>query len=115
MIDDAQKTDLLIARLKECLPIAANISEYLAGALKESAPDLAIPKKSNVINVFYTGDMGGILCHLDIGGADSKTPFIVSITNLTFDRRLGLPLSREIEAYQRHRIKKLKQQQGRGN
>jgi hypothetical protein len=33
---------------------------------------------------------------------------VVSITHLAFDRR-G-PLSREIDAYQRHRIKKLKRQ-----
>jgi hypothetical protein len=48
---------------------------------------------------------------LDIGGGGAKTAHVVSITHLTFDRRV--PLSREIEAYQRHRIKKLKQQQGR--
>jgi hypothetical protein len=56
--------------------------------------------------------MGGILYGLDIGGAQTKTPHVVSITHLTFDRRV--PLSREIEAYQRHRSKKLRQQQGRG-
>jgi hypothetical protein len=43
---------------------------------------------------------------LDIGGAETKTPHVVSITHLRFDRRTLL--SREIEAYQRHRIKKLK-------
>jgi hypothetical protein len=37
---------------------------------------------------------------------------VVSITHLTFNR--NAPLFREIEAYQRHRIKKLKQQQGSG-
>jgi hypothetical protein len=56
--------------------------------------------------------MGGILCGLDIGGAETEAAHVVSITHLTFDRRV--PLSREIEAYQRHRIKKLKQQHGRG-
>jgi hypothetical protein len=56
--------------------------------------------------------MGGILCGLDIGGAETQAAHVVSITHLTFDRRV--PLSREIEAYQRHRIKKLKQQHGRG-
>jgi hypothetical protein len=34
-----------------------------------------------------------------------------SITHLTFNR--NTPLARKIEAYQRHRNKKLKQQQGR--
>ena len=32
--------------------------------------------------------------------------FFVSITHLTFDRRL--PLAREIAAYQKHRIKRLR-------
>ena len=65
-----------------------------------------------ITSIFYTGDMGGILCGLDIGGAEATTAHVVSITHLRFDRRV--PLSREIEGYQRHRIKKLKQQRGRG-
>ena len=112
MIDDPRKTELLLSMLTEALPIEANITQYLAGELLEKSPDIAIPKKCSVTNVFYTGDMGGILCGLDMGGAEAKTAHVVSITHLTFDRRV--PLSREIESYQRHRIKKLKQQQGRG-
>jgi hypothetical protein len=111
MIDDPRKTDLLMAMLKESLPIEANITRYLAGALMQQSPDVSIPQKCNVTSVFYTGDLGGILCGLDIGGAETKTPHVVSITHLAFDRRV--PLSRETDAYQRHRIKKLKQQQGR--
>ena len=111
MIDDAQKTDLLISMLKESLPIEANITAFLAGALADQSPDITIPKKCNVTNIFYTGDVGGILCGLDIGGAETKTPYVVSITHLAFDRRV--PLSREIENYQRHRTKKLKKATGR--
>ena len=76
------------------------------------------PRKTDLLigmlKVFYTGDMGGILCCLDIGGPDPKSAHLVSITHLimTFDRRV--PLAREIEVYQRHRNKKLKQQ-GRGS
>jgi hypothetical protein len=112
MIDDPRKTTLLLEMLKESLPIEANITQYLAGVLREKSSDMPIPKKCNVLSVFNSGDMGGILCGLDIGGADTKTPHVVSITHLTFDHRA--PLSREIESYQRHRIKKLKQQRGRG-
>jgi hypothetical protein len=112
MIDDLWTTNLLISMLKESLPIEANITQYLAGALMEKSPHIAIPKKCNVTHIFYTGDTGGILCGLDIGGAETDNAHVVSITHLTFDRRV--PLSREINAYQRHRIKKLKQQQGRG-
>ena len=52
------------------------------------------------------------MCGLDIGGPDTKTPFIVSITHLIFDRRC--PIFRQIETYQRHRVKKLKRQSRRG-
>lgn len=110
MIDEPRKTELLLSMLTESLPIEANITQYLAGELMEKSPDMTIPKKCSVTKVFYTGDMGGILCGLDIGGAETETAHVVSITHLTFDRRV--PLSREIEAYQRHRIKKLKQQRG---
>lgn len=112
MIDDPNKTDLLMASLKESLPIQTIITPYLASALAKQSPESPIPGQCNVIDVFYTGDMGGILCCLDIGGPDTKSPHLVSITHLTFNRRI--PLAREIEAYQRHRNKKLKQQQGRG-
>jgi hypothetical protein len=112
MIDDPWKTELLLSMLTESLPIEANITQYLASELMETSPDIAIPKKCNVTEVFYTGDMGGILCGLDIGGAETKAAHVVSITHLRFDRRI--PLSRQIEGYQRHRIKKLKQQQVRG-
>jgi len=112
MIDQHEKIDLLIARLKESLPIQANIASPLAKLLAEMSPDTPIPAKCNVTSVFYTGDMGGIICGLDIGGPDTKNPHLVSITHLTFHRHV--PLSREIEAYQRHRIKKLRQHHDRG-
>jgi hypothetical protein len=112
MIDQHEKTDLLIARLKESLPIEANIASPLAKLLAEKSPDTPIPAKCNVTSVFYTGDMGGIICGLDIGGPNTETPHLVSITHLTFHRHV--PLSCEIEAYQRHRTKKLRQQQDRG-
>nr|WP_294522096.1 hypothetical protein [uncultured Rhodopila sp.] len=112
MIDQQGKTDVLIARLKEALPIEANITPPLAKLLAKQTPEIPVPAKCNVTSVFYTGDMGGIICGLDIGGPNTETPHLVSITHLTFHRRV--PLSREIEAYQRHRSKKLKQQQDRG-
>jgi hypothetical protein len=112
MIDQHGKTDLLIAMLKESLPIEANITPPLAKLLAEKSPDIPIPAKCNVTSVFYSGDTGGIICGLDVGGPDTKTPYLVSITYLTFHRRV--PLSREIEAYQSHRTKKLRQQQDRG-
>ena len=48
MIDDPWKTGLLISMLKELLPVEANITQYLAGALMEKSPDMTVPKKCNV-------------------------------------------------------------------
>jgi hypothetical protein len=112
MIDNLEKTEVLLEKLKNSLPIEAKLSQNLIRTLAETSPDLSIPAKCNVTKVLYAGDEGGVLCSLDVGGSDSRTAQIVSITHLGFDRHI--PLAREIEAYQRHRIKKLKQQQGRG-
>jgi hypothetical protein len=112
MIDQHEKTDLLIAKLEGSLPIQANITPPLAKLLAEKSPGIPIPATCNVTSVFYTGDIGGIICGLDIGGANTETPHLVSITHLTFHRRV--PLSRDIEAYQRHRTKKLRRHQQLG-
>ena len=56
------------------------------------------------------GDEGGISCDLDFGLGDTKAVHIVSITHLRFDR--GHPLAREIAAYRKHRIKRLKNLHG---
>jgi hypothetical protein len=58
MIDDPRKTDLLISMLMESLPIQANITPYLFDALMSKSPNITIPKKCNVVSIFYTGDMG---------------------------------------------------------
>ena len=80
MIDQHGKTELLIARLKESLPIEANITPPLAKLLAEKSPETPIPTKCNVISVFYTGDTGGITCGLDIGGPHTKPSFPLADT-----------------------------------
>src|SRR5277367_2285852 len=56
---------------------------------------MTIPERCNVIDVFYTGDEGGIICCLDIGGPQTQNANLVSITHLGFHR--NTPLSREID------------------
>lgn len=111
-IDNPEKAANLVERLKNSLPLEARLSQSLIRTLAGKSPDISIPAKGNVSDVFYTGDMGGILCCLDIGGSATEAVHLVSITHLRFDRRN--PLARDIEAYQRHRTRKLKQQIGRG-
>ena len=104
-IDIPEKAEALMDKLKASLPIVATIPAWLAKELAAKSPEISIPKQCKVLDVVYSGDVGGILCCLD---NDSANPLVVSITNLVFNR--SIPLAREIDAYQRHRIKKLKQQ-----
>ena len=112
MIDDPEKTDIFISRLKDVLPINVRITEDLRRTLVAKSPEMPIATSCQVIDVFNLGDEGGVACCLDIGGPATTAVHIVSITHLMFDRRL--PLFRAIDAYQRHRIKKIKQQRDRG-
>jgi len=59
-----------------------------------------------VTEVMYMGDEGGVMCHLTFDEEDATEVFLTSITHLAFDRRL--PVAREIAAYQKHRIKRLR-------
>ena len=111
MIDNFEKTELLLTMLKEALPIRANVTRYLADELANKSPKVILPNQCNIVDVVYTGDMGGILCWLDGNEENAKSPVVVSITHLSFDR--NIPLSRDIVAYQKHRVKKLKQQSRR--
>jgi hypothetical protein len=111
MIDDPEKTALFISRLKELLPINAGIAKDLQRSLAAKSPEITIPAKCQVVDVLNLGDEGGVACCLDIGGSDTAAVHIVSITHLLFDRHS--PLFRDIDTYQRRRIKKLKKQRGR--
>jgi hypothetical protein len=113
MIDDPDKTDRLVDALEASLPIETRLSASLIQTLSKRSPDVAIPTKCNVVSVFYMGEEGGIVCALDIGGPNTKTPHLVSITHLIFERKV--PPFSQIDAYQRHRIKKLKQQARRND
>lgn len=108
MIDEPDKTGRLVEALEASLPVETRLSASLIQTLSERSPDVAIPAKCNVVSVFYMGEEGGIVCALDIGGPNTKTPHLVSITHLIFERKV--PLFSQIDAYRRHRIKKLKQQ-----
>src|SRR5271166_6640407 len=103
MLDDPRKTDPLIAMLKEALPIPTNVAPYLARELSKQSPDITIPSRCNVIDVVYSGDVGGNSLLSGHWRPRYKSAHIVSITHLTFNR--NIPLAREIEAYQHHRNK----------
>jgi hypothetical protein len=57
--------------------------------------------------ISYAGDEGGIVCRVEADIANTEAVF-ASTTDLRFDPRL--PLSREITAYQKHPVKRLRRQ-----
>jgi hypothetical protein len=106
VIDNPLQANLLVAKLKAVLPLPAMATPPMLAQLQEQAPGLELSPQCQITGIYYAGDEGGILCKLDFGTKDADQAFFVSITHLTFDRRL--PLAREIAAYQKHRIKRIR-------
>ena len=105
MIDDVEKSVALVERMRAALPMRAVASVELRRTLQETSKRV-FPRGCRVTEVSYLGDEGGIAGTLDFDFSDTKNAHIVSITHLGFDR--GNPLAREIGAYCKHRIKRLK-------
>ena len=106
MIDNSDKTERLIAKLTSSLPLDALVSPQLAKSLQDRGPGLTPFQRCCITQIYYVGDEGGIVCGLDLVGAACEDIFFVSITHLCFDPRS--PLAREITAYQKHRIKRIR-------
>ena len=98
--------------MKAARPLDARLSAGVRATLRQRSLEGTIPDRCQAISILYMGEEGGIVCGVDIGGPDTKTPFLVPVTHLAPDRRSQL--FRSIDTYQRHRIRKLKQQAGRG-
>jgi hypothetical protein len=72
---------------------------------------MEIPSRCRVTDVHYSGDAGGIVCRLDLGDRQPEhRALFASLTHLVF---VGGPLAREISAYIKHRIKRLRRLEGR--
>src|SRR3954470_9170970 len=95
-----------MAKLKAALPLPALATPPLLPQVHNNATARILAPRCQITGIHYAGDEGGILCKLDFGTEDADPVFFVSITHLPFDRRL--PLAREIAAYQKHRVKRLR-------
>ncbi len=104
-----EKSVALMERMRSALPMSAFTTMELWRTLQKSSTQ-DFPQDCSVTEVRYLGDEGGIACDLDFGFSDTKEVHIVSLTHLTVDR--GHPLAREIEAYCKHRIKRIKKTHG---
>jgi hypothetical protein len=107
MIDNPELIERLHTKLQEALPISARVTPEVAAAIQAENPTSLIPLVCSITWVSYAGDEGGIVCRLDFGRENKKQVF-ASITHLRFDP--GLPLAREITAYQKRRVKRLSRQ-----
>jgi hypothetical protein len=112
MIDNPKQVTDLLAKLQAALPLPAIVTPRLAAVMRQQSPGASIPKVCQVTWVSNAGDEGGIVCKLsaEAEADNKKLQFFTSITHLDFDRRL--PLAREITAYQKHRVEKLRHQTG---
>lgn len=106
MIDHPDQVERLMERLSAALPLPARVTPEAQLALKKER-GVAMPPSCSVTWISYAGDEGGIVCRVEADIAKTKAVF-ASITHLRFDPRL--PLSREIIAYQKHRVKQLRRQ-----
>jgi hypothetical protein len=107
MIDDPDQVERLLARMRAALPLRARMTPRLLATVRDQDPGTPLAAACSVTEVHYAGDEGGIVCHLARDGSDEEGKLVVtSITHLEFDPRL--PLAREIGAYQKHRIKRLR-------
>jgi len=105
MIDNPDQVERLLVKLQQALPLPARMTPRLIATLRARAP-LSHPHQScQVKSVSYAGDEGGIVCHFEPQDGSSEA-VVVSITHLDFHPHL--PLAREIAAYQKHRLKRLR-------
>ena len=109
MIDNPYQVADLIEKIERALPLPAIVTPYLADSLRKQSPQTPVTRDCQVVWISNLGDEGGIVCKLAMQSeTDGKMVFLTSITHLAFHPRH--PLTREITAYQKHRVKKLRRQ-----
>jgi len=106
-IDKAEQVERLLAKLRASLPVPARVTPELVARLLEGDRPTPIPMTCSITWITYAGDEGGIICRQRFD-RETANEVVTSITHLRFDP--SLPLAREITAYQKHRVKRLKRQ-----
>ncbi len=109
MINNPDQAGHLFAELQAALPLSVRITPELAATLQSAAAVIPISSACSIRSISYAGDEGGVMCELDLLNENGKAIY-VSITHLRFDPRL--PATREIAAYQKHRVKRIRRGAG---
>ena len=105
MLDDPFKTAILIDLLNESLPFEITLTPALIKSLAEKDDPVNVNPTGIVSDILYMGETGGITCCIE---APDGSLVLASITHLRVHR--SFPFSREVLAYQKHRVKKLKKE-----
>ena len=107
MIDDPGKTERLLAGLQAALPLPARMTPERLATLRTPGAAGDIPAACSITALHDLGDEGGIVCRLDAATASGNAIY-TAITHRLFDPRL--PLARDIAAYRKHRVRRLRRQ-----
>ncbi len=106
MIDDLDQVQLLITAMRESLPLVATVTPEVAAAIRAHYPATDGRRPYPISRVDYAGDEGGIMCRVDVGSEHDERVLHASITHLRFGQ--NGPIDREIAAYQKRRVKRLR-------
>ena len=104
MIDKPEKTRQLLARLTAALPFEVDLTAELLATLQQSPSCGVLEKRQTVFKLFYLGDEGGIMCHIQ--PPNEANPIVTSITYIRVPAYL--PFAADVVDYQKHRAKKLR-------
>ncbi len=108
MLDKPEKAYKLLATLNAAAPFEVELPPSLITHLKTQQTVIAVKPRESVSKVSYLGDEGGIVCH--IVPDEGQSALIVSLTHVRIHR--SLPFAAAVFDYQKHRVKKLKKENG---
>lgn len=103
-IDDFDQATALKDKMETSLPLMVRATKHLVKGMREKGEKIHLDQSFEVISVYYSGDMGGIMCALQ-DNPETKKAIVASLTHLKVDPEH--PLADEIQAYQRRRIHRL--------
>jgi hypothetical protein len=106
MIDNPEQVERLVARLRQCLPLFATVTPEVAAVIGQQSPATDPLRPYSITSVDYAGDEGGIVCKVELGPENDDKALYASITHLRFGH--AEPVARQIAAYQKHRVKRLR-------
>ena len=106
MIDDSAQVIDLIGKIEAQLPIPASPTSATVKQLRAQGLKIGAGRVLFIQRVFYGGDEGGIMCDVT-PTKDAKSVLVISLTHLRIAP--NHPLSRDVRAYQRERVRRIAQ------